>query len=92
MAIELPEGIRTSMLCYLHLKASLKIEWRGNNIVGWQIIFHLINQSYEKKITFVKRQAIAALITLNEKTNENFKMEVNYAPAEGIKKEKKRMV
>lgn len=56
------------------------------------MIFHLINQSYEKKITFVKRQAIAALITLNEKTNENFKMEVNYAPAEGIKKEKKRMV
>ena len=53
------------------------------------MIFHLINQSYKKKITFVKRQAIAALITLNEKTNENFKMEVNYAPAEGIKKEKK---
>ena len=56
------------------------------------MIFHLINQSYEKKITFVKRQAIAAFITLNEKTNENFKMEVNDAPAEGIKKEKKRMV
>ena len=56
------------------------------------MIFHLINQSYEKKITFVKRQAIAAFITLNEKTNENFKMEVNDAQAEGIKKEKKRMV
>lgn len=52
------------------------------------MIFHLINQNYEKKITFVKRQAIAAFITLNEKTNENFKMEVNDAPAEGIKKEK----
>ena len=58
----------------------------GNNILGWQMIyFHLVNQSQEKKITFAKRQAIAALIILSEKTNENFKMVMNDTLAEGIK-------
>ena len=53
------------------------------------IYFHLINRSHEKKITFSKRQAINALIILDEKTNENFKMEINDTLSEGIKKEKK---
>ena len=35
----------------------------------------LCSESYEKKINFAKRQAIAALIILNEKTNENFRLE-----------------
>ena len=31
------------------------------------IYIHPINQSYEKMITFIKRQAVAALIILNKK-------------------------
>ena len=46
--------------------------------MGQKMIYsHLINQSYEKTTTFPKRQAIAALIILNEKVNENFWMEMN---------------
>ena len=54
--------------------------------ISWQqmIYFHLINQNYEKEITFAKRQAIVALIILNEKANEDFGMEIGNAPAEGI--------
>ena len=61
----------------------------GDNIMGRQMIyFHLINQSYERKVTFVKRQVTVALIILNQITNENFRMEMNNTLAERSKKEK----
>ena len=57
--------------------------------MGRQVIFfHLINQKYEKKAIFAKRESITALIVLNEKINENFKMEMDNILAERIKKEK----
>ena len=54
------------------------------------VSFHFINQSYENKITFGKRQAIAALIILHKKTNENFRIEMDDALAEQIKTKKRR--
>ena len=59
----------------------------GDNIMGQKMIFHLINQSYEKKITFAVRQAIVALIRINEKANEHFRMEVDNILVARIKKE-----
>ena len=65
----------------------------GDNIMGRQMItFHLTDQSYKKKITFAKRQAINALIILNEKTNKNFRLETYNTHAERVKKEKKWVV
>ena len=52
-------------------------------------LLNFINQSYETKITVAKRQAILrkALIISNEKTNKNFRIEMDDT-LEQIKKEK----
>ena len=88
VANELPEGIRAYVITLPTLQSlTLKMKQAGDNITWHQMIyFHLINQSYEKNITFVKRQTIVALIILNEKANKNFGMEIGNALAEGSKK------
>ena len=69
----------------------LKMKEVSGSTTGWQMVsFHFINQSYENKITFGKRQAIAALIILHKKTNENFRIEMDDALAEQIKTKKRR--
>ena len=50
------------------LNIGLKIKKGSDDILERHIIYiHPINQSYEKMITFIKRQAVAALIILNKK-------------------------
>lgn len=48
-------------------------------------LFHVIKQRYKRKITFTKRQAVAVLIILKEKTNENFGMEMDNTLGKRIK-------
>lgn len=90
VTIELPEGIRACLVTLpTHSNIGLKNQNKQGQYHGRQVIFcHLINQKYEKKAIFAKRESITALIVLNEKINENFKMEMDNILAERIKKEK----
>ena len=67
--IELLEGIRECFVMLLTLQSlGLYMKQGDHDIMGKQMInFRLINQSHKKKITFAKRQAVDALIILNEK-------------------------
>ena len=50
------------------LNIGLKMKQGSDDIFERHIIYiHPINQSYEKMITFMKRQAVASLIILNKK-------------------------
>ena len=50
------------------LNIGLKMKQGSDDILERHIIYiHPINQSYEKMITFMKRQAVASLIILNKK-------------------------
>lgn len=50
------------------LNIGLKMKQGSDDILERHIIYiHPINQSYEKIITFIKRQAVASLIILNKK-------------------------
>ena len=51
-------------------------------------LFHVIKQRYKRKIAFTKRQAVAVLIILKEKTNENFGMEMDNTLGKRIKNKK----
>ena len=56
------------------------------DIIGQQIIyFRLVNQSCDKLLRSLKRQAIAALTLLNKKSKKNIKMEIGNTLVEKIK-------
>ena len=69
VAIELLKGIRACVVTLTPFSnIGIKMKEGGNNNIGRPMIYFLIIiQSYKKKITFAKRQAIAALIISNKK-------------------------
>ena len=50
--------------------------------------FLLVSQTVDRKLKFLKRQALAALIFLSKKTNKNFSMEMNKTVIERIKRKR----